>query len=131
MFDYFFDKCLEKTFFLPNGLILFRDFPHRRDDLLRIDAQQATEPGTGFLDAGAAALPSGWPEDAVVGSGWPPAGREVGTQGKDVDDRDAGGGGQVAGAGVRADKNVHFFNRGGGFAQAATTGEIDDNGTTG
>ena len=58
--------------------------------------QQAGEAGTGFLDAGAAALPGGWPDDAMVGAGRTPAGREVAAKGKDIDDRDAEGGCQVA-----------------------------------
>ena len=82
---------------------------------LRVDVQQTSEAGTGFFDAGAAALPGGWPDDAMVGSGRTPAGREVAAQGENVDDRHAEGGGQMAGAGVRADKDVHLLDQRGGF----------------
>ena len=77
--------------------------------------QQTSEAGTGFFDAGAAALPGGWPDDAMVGAGRTPAGREVAAKGKDIDDRDAEGGGQVAGAGIGTDKDVHLLDQGGGF----------------
>ena len=88
--------------------------------------QQTSKAGTGFLDAGAAALPGGWPDDAMAGSGRTPAGREVGAEWENVDDRDAEGGGQVAGAGVRADKDAHLLDQGGGFTQGAGAGEVGD-----
>ena len=88
--------------------------------------QQAAEAGTGFLDAGAAALPGGRPDDAMLGSGRTPAGREVAAQGEEVDDRDAEGGGQMTGAGIRADKDVHLLDQGGGFTQGAGAGEVGD-----
>ena len=88
--------------------------------------QQTSEAGTGFFDAGAAALPGGWPDDAMVGAGRTPAGREVAAQGKDIDDRDAEGGGQMTGTGVRADKDVHLLDQGGGFAKRTSAGKIED-----
>ena len=88
--------------------------------------QQTSEAGTGFFDAGAAALPGGWPDDAMAGAGRTPAGREVRAEWENVDDRHAEGGGQMAGAGVRADKDVHLLDQGGGFAKRARTGEVND-----
>ena len=44
----------------------------------------------------------------------------------DVDDRHAEGGGQMAGAGVWADKDVHLLDQGGGFTQGAGASEVED-----
>ena len=62
----------------------------------------------------------------MVGAGRTPAGREVAAQGKDIDDRDAEGGGQVAGAGIGTDKDVHLLDQGGGFAKRTSAGKIED-----
>ncbi len=93
--------------------------------------QQAGEAGAGFLHTGAGALVIRGSDDAGSGNGWPPAGRYVGAQGEYGDDRDAEGGGQVAGSGVRADEDVHAFENGSRLAQRTDAGKVEDQGGAG